>query len=276
MSIEMRPSNLPVNPYSPPESPPNGSATLPPSSECSYPEKRGPEPKTGSVASQPKVQVTDSGKNRLRTYRSLLQNETDQKRFEYFFTGQLAKVSVDSGRVNNIGKPAMISGINASPKGDYVRVATIQKPFSYIVPASNFGSKEEIWDANGKSLFTLTDVKLRSGEPAPDPAPTTGTAPAAAPQTGATADARRQLSWMPDGSGLYFIRTKPKPAIPPHQLPHLHLHRQQVKNPTTKSIMSKVEPEEVPSVRTKLQQLVNQKSSSNGWHHSAKKTKKYC
>ena len=183
------------------------------------PEKRGPEPKTGPVASQPKVQVTDSGKNRLRTYRSLLQNEIDQKRFEYFFTGQLAKVSVDSGRVNNIGKPAMISGINASPKGDYVRVATIQKPFSYIVPASNFGSKEEIWDANGKSLFTLTDVKLRSGEPAPDPVPTTGTAPAAAPQTGATADARRQLSWMPDGSGLYFIRTKPKPAIPASATP---------------------------------------------------------
>ncbi len=172
------------------------------------PASRGAEPKETSVPSQPKVQVTDPGKNRLRQFRTLLQNENDQRRFEYFMTGQLAKVGLD-GKVTSVGKPAMISGFDPSPKGDVFRVTTIQKPFSYVVPASNFGRKEEIWDASGKSLTTLEEFPLRPGEPAPDPLATT---PPVTPPA-----ARRQLGWLPDGSGMYFVRTKAKPQTTPAQ-----------------------------------------------------------
>ena len=172
------------------------------------PTDRGEEPKMGAVPSQPKVQVTDPGKNRLRVFRTLLQNETDQKRFEFFMTGQLAKIGMD-GKVANIGKPAMISAIDAAPKGDFFRVTTIQKPFSYIVPASNFGSKVEVWDSTGKALTMLEETPLRPGEPAPDPTVTTPPTPAPA--------ARRQLGWMPDGSGLYFVRTKARSQPAPMQ-----------------------------------------------------------
>ena len=172
------------------------------------PNSRGEEPKMSAVPTQPKVQVSDAGKNRLRVFRTLLQNEVDQKRFEYFMSGQLAKVGLD-GKTTAIGKPAMISGFEASPKGTHFRVTTIQKPFSYIVPASNFGSKEEIWDADGKALTMLSETALRPGEPAPDPTATAPTPPAPA--------ARRQIGWLPDGSGLYFVRTKVKPQAMPAQ-----------------------------------------------------------
>ena len=89
------------------------------------PSSRSEEPKPTSVPSQPKVQVTDPGKNRLRQFRTLLQNENDQRRFEYFMTGQLAKVGLD-GKMTSVGKPAMISAFDPSPKGDVFRVGKIE------------------------------------------------------------------------------------------------------------------------------------------------------
>ena len=37
------------------------------------------------------------------------------------------------------------------------------KPFSYDVPVSNFGSIEEIWDADGKTLAKVTDRPIDMG-----------------------------------------------------------------------------------------------------------------
>jgi dipeptidyl aminopeptidase/acylaminoacyl peptidase len=163
------------------------------------PGARGAEPKAAPVASQPKVQVTDPDSNRLRTYRTLLQNQTDRTRLEYFLTGQLAVIDITKGAIKTVGTPTMISSIDPSPTGDAFRVTTTQKPFSYLVPMSNFGSKEEIWDANGKSLVTLNESKLRNGE-TPPPAP--GTTP-----TPPLPQARRQMAWAADGNGLVYIRT---------------------------------------------------------------------
>ena len=162
------------------------------------PANRGAEPVYTIVPSQPKVQVTDKEKNRLRIYRTLLQNQTDQKRLEYFTTGQLEVVDVEKGSEKSIGKPAMIASIESAPNGDFVRVTTTQKPFSYLVPASNFGSKDEVWDASGKALVTLNETKLRNGE---EPPPAPGTTP-----TPPTPPARRSLGWAPDGNGLIYIR----------------------------------------------------------------------
>ena len=37
------------------------------------------------------------------------------------------------------------------------------KPFSYIVPVSNFGSIEEVWDDNGKVLAKISDRPINLG-----------------------------------------------------------------------------------------------------------------
>jgi len=167
------------------------------------PTNRGSEPTTSQVPTQPKVQVTDKDKNRLRIYRSLLQNQTDRTRLEYFLTGQLETIDIAKGTEKMIGKPAMISSIDAAPNADVFRITTIQKPFSYLVPASNFGTKEEIWDGTGKALTMLDESKLRNGE-TPPPAPG-----AATPLP--TLPARRQMMWAPDGNGLLFVRSTPTP-----------------------------------------------------------------
>ena len=163
------------------------------------PTNRGVEPRATQVPSQPKVQVTDKDKNNLRVYRYLLQNLTDQARLTYYLTGQLAVATIGSNGLRNVGTPAMIAGIDAAPNGDAFRVTVTQKPFSYIVPASNFGTKEEIWDASGKSLTMLNETKLRNGE---NPPPVPGATPTPPP-----VQPRRQMSWAPDGNGLMFVRT---------------------------------------------------------------------
>ena len=172
------------------------------------PTNRGTEPKVTAVPSQPRVQVTDKEKNNLRIYRYVLQNQTDQNRLAYFLTGQLGVVDTATGATRNVGNSAMIASIDASPNGDAFRVTTTQKPFSYIVPASYFGTKEEIWDASGKSLTMLNETKLRNGETLP-------VAPGATPDP-AVVQPRRQMTWAPDGNGLIFVRnvTASVPATP--------------------------------------------------------------
>lgn len=156
-------------------------------------------PTRSAVAAQPRVQVSDPSKNRLRTYRSLLENTEDQALLEHYLTGQLVKVDLE-GKETPIGKPAMIKDIDPSPKADYVRVTTVLKPFSYIVPASNFGEKEEIWDLQGRSLVEIRTRKLSTGG-ADTPPPTN--------------DSRRALAWRPDGNGLGYIAPIDEPRATP-------------------------------------------------------------
>ncbi len=163
------------------------------------PEGRGKTPTPPEVASQPRVQVSDAAKNRLRTYRYLMSSKDDEATLEYYATGQLVKIDLSNGKSKSIGKPGMIRTFDPAPKGDYVRVTTIQKPFSYLVPVSSFGSKEEIWDLEGKSLVELSSRKLASSDSdSPTPA----------------ADPRRGLAWRPDGNGLSYIASD-SPATPP-------------------------------------------------------------
>ncbi|MEQ1823993.1 MAG: prolyl oligopeptidase family serine peptidase [Fimbriimonadaceae bacterium] len=163
------------------------------------PSNRGPAPAPSAVANQPRVQVTDPSKNSLRTYRSLLKNNDDKVRLKYYLTGQLAKISVPSGTVQQIGVPSPFSSFDPAPKGDYIRVTTVLEPYSYIVPVSNFGSKEEVWDLTGKSLTTLSERKLS----------------ASGADTGPSIEAKRSLSWRPDGNGFSYIANTPAvPATP--------------------------------------------------------------
>lgn len=159
------------------------------------PTNRKAVPAKDEIAAQPKVQLSDPSKNRLRVFRTLLQNERDQQRFEYFLTGQLTQFNLAAKKSVSIGSPAMYLSIDSAPKGDFFRVQTMQKPFSYLVPASSFGRKEEVIDASGKSLTVLNETKLSTTESSDGP-----------PQ-----NPRRNLSWAPDGNGFWFTRTQPKP-----------------------------------------------------------------
>ena len=163
------------------------------------PPNQGPMPVVPAVPVQPLVKTTEPTKNVTRTYRTLMTTGADQALLEYLVTGQLAVVNVGNGKSKPIGKPGMIQSVDPSPDAAHFRVTTMQKPFSYIVPVSSFGSVEELWDAAGTVVAELDKRPLRTGDPdAPPPA--------------ANADARRALAWRPDGKGLGYLQQVPAPA----------------------------------------------------------------
>ena len=167
------------------------------------PDNRKPEPKRPVIDGAPRVRLwTDSIKDPERNYWSLLQDPFDIELMEYFVTGQLALIDVRSKAVRKIGAPAMIRSVDASPDGRYFRVGTVQKPFSYVVPYTNFPSAEELWDASGAVVAPIVKRAVRLGNDT--------TAFAGGRGDGSSPnDAKRSLAWMPDGSGLSYVETIP-------------------------------------------------------------------
>lgn len=159
------------------------------------PEPRAPQPKKPAIATGPQVRLWMEGKQSpQRNFFSLLEEPFDKDLMEWFVTGQLAVIDVKSKALRKVGTPAMIQSVDVSPDGQYFRVTTLQKPFSYIVQYSSFGTTDEVWDASGKTLATITKRPLRE---TPDSSDAGGRAGGEGP--------RRALAWMPTGGGLYYL-----------------------------------------------------------------------
>jgi dipeptidyl aminopeptidase/acylaminoacyl peptidase len=198
-------------------------------------------PKTNGVPTEPKVRVSRGGTNPSRTYRFLLESPHDMKLLEHLVTGQVALINIYDGKVTKVGFPNMIRSVSMAPGESHFRVATMQKPFSYYVPLTNFGGQEGIWNLEGKNLYTLNERKLQDR----GPPPTAPTAPPVATQPGAQdqdpaqppgkggkggkigkggkgfgkggqaggpqgdPNAKRDLGWRPDGAGLSYLQLEP-------------------------------------------------------------------
>ncbi|MEO7457529.1 MAG: hypothetical protein ABIY52_14800, partial [Gemmatimonadaceae bacterium] len=130
------------------------------------PDARGAEPVFGNkgIATGPKVRLTESRALPQVIHPALLETPYDRAMLKYYTTGQLALIDVGSRSVKKIGAPAMIRSVDASPDGKFVRVTRVTEPFSYVVPVSNFGTVEELWDATGKMITALNRTPLREGE----------------------------------------------------------------------------------------------------------------
>jgi len=165
------------------------------------PDGRKPEPKKPEIATGPQVRLWQDGiKDPERNYASLLQDPWEMEMLEYYTTGQIALIDVKTKAVKKIGSPAMIQSVDASPDGQYFRVSTMQKPFSYVTQYSSFGSNEELWDASGKVLATINKRALRLGNDT-----TAGGGRGGRGGEGA----KRGLAWMPQGPGMFYIETTP-------------------------------------------------------------------
>src|SRR5262245_31387872 len=143
------------------------------------PDTRSAMPPAPAAPTGPTVKIADSDKNRLRTFPSLMSTTYEKELLEWHSTGQVALIDVQKGTVKKVGQPTMVRALDASPDGKYIRVTRMVKPFSYDVPVANFGSIEEVWDADGKMLAKVTDRPINLGvqddnAPPPDP----GAAPA--------------------------------------------------------------------------------------------------
>jgi len=162
------------------------------------PENRGAPPAEPAVPTGPKVRLTTPETNRLRTYPDLLLDPYEQAALEYYNTGQLAVVDVQSRRIRRIGATAMISDVEVAPDGMNAIVTAMSKPFSYIVPVSQFGSVEQVWSLEDGSVLALVrEQKVDEGTPN-DTTDNNGD-----PE-------RRNAAWRPDGQGLMFLQQAPR------------------------------------------------------------------
>jgi dipeptidyl aminopeptidase/acylaminoacyl peptidase len=171
------------------------------------PDARTAKPTHGAngIEDGPQVRLTESRIIPQVIHYSLLEDPHDKALLKYYSTGQLALIDVKTRAIRKIGAPAMIRSVDASPDGQYFRVTSMTEPFSYRVPASNFGSTEELWDANGKVVAVLARTPLREGERQN----TTDIAQRGGGRGGdAPADtARRNFQWNPVGPGLTYIQS---------------------------------------------------------------------
>jgi dipeptidyl aminopeptidase/acylaminoacyl peptidase len=167
------------------------------------PDGRKAEPKRPEIETGPLVRLTDEKKEKTRNFASLLRDPYEKDLMEYYITGQLAVINAANGSVKKIGGPAMISAVDGSPDGKYFHVTLMQKPFSYIVQYNTFGTSEQIWDENGKMLTEIVNRPLReTGGDDDQPGP---------PGAGPNDSNPRNVGWMPNGQGIYFLQQDPAP-----------------------------------------------------------------
>jgi hypothetical protein len=151
-----------------------------------------PAPPASPTGPQVKV-ADDADKNRLRTFPSLMATAYDFELLEWHAMGQVVVLDVQAPAMKavkarpsknapptgmmKIGQPQMVRSLALSPDGKYLRVTRMTKPFSYVVPASNVGSVDEVWDLDGKVMVELDKRPLNEGvqddtAPPPDPGDT--------------------------------------------------------------------------------------------------------
>ena len=77
---------------------------------------------------------------------------------EYYITGQLALLDVKTGARNQSWYAGHDQCRRHVAGRKAFRITLLQKPFSYIVPMTNFAQTEEIWNASGKKVAELVQA----------------------------------------------------------------------------------------------------------------------
>jgi len=171
------------------------------------PDNRGPAPAKPEVAPGPLARLwMDSTRDAERNFWSLLQDPYEEELMQYYVTGQVALVDVATRAVRKIGAPAMIESVDPSPDGQYLRVVTMQRPFSYVVQYTSFGAKDELWDVTGKVLAQISEHGVRLAK---DSADGGGFGGGRGRGSGNPNDSKRALAWMPQGAGVYYLEPVP-------------------------------------------------------------------
>jgi len=125
---------------------------------------RGKVPSAPVAPAGPTIQETSGKAAPSRTYQDLLTNPHDEALFAYFMDSQLMRITLD-GSSTAVGKPALIKSMLLSPDKNYLLVESIQKPFSYLVPADRFPYTVEVWSSQGALLKTLAQLPLDEVRP---------------------------------------------------------------------------------------------------------------
>ncbi len=126
---------------------------------------RGTPPSTPTVPTGPNIQESRGRKAPVRTYQDLLSSTHGEALFEYYATSQLAFVDVATGQRTPVGRPAIYTNTSASPDGNYLLVAAVKRPFSWLEAYNNFPKTVEVWDRRGAVVKAIADLPLADTVP---------------------------------------------------------------------------------------------------------------
>ena len=131
------------------------------------PANAGTPPAAAAEADGPGIQETTGQTGESSTYetRDTLTNKHDEDLFDYYASSQLAFIDVDSGQIQRLGEPAIITGVEPSPDGEHLLVEVIHKPYSYVTTYPNFPHDVELWDRSGRRTQTLAKLPLADRVP---------------------------------------------------------------------------------------------------------------
>jgi len=129
------------------------------------PAARGKAPAPPAAPAGPNVQESSGLSGPVRTYQDMLKTPYDEALFDYYATAQMASVDVASGRITPIGKPALITNMNASPDGKHILVTRVQRPYSYVHTYMSFPKEVEVWDRTGRTAFKVHSAPLEDKVP---------------------------------------------------------------------------------------------------------------
>ena len=124
---------------------------------------RGNPPAAPKSPEGPIIQESDGKRAPVRTYEDLLQDAHDEDLFDYYATAQL--MLVKNGVATPIGKPGIFARVEPSPDGKHLLVSRLQRPYSYILPESEFPREVEIWNLAGKVEYKVASLPLEDHVP---------------------------------------------------------------------------------------------------------------
>jgi dipeptidyl aminopeptidase/acylaminoacyl peptidase len=126
---------------------------------------RGNPPAAPAVPPGPNVQENRGVTAPVRTYQDLLSSAHDEALFDYYAASQLAFVDVTTGQRTPVGSPAVFEMAEASPDTNYIVVSRVRRPYSWLVPYTNFPSTYEVWDRKGAVVKQIAELPMADTVP---------------------------------------------------------------------------------------------------------------
>jgi dipeptidyl aminopeptidase/acylaminoacyl peptidase len=111
----------------------------------------------------PVIQESLGKKAAARTYQDLIKSGYDEALFEFYAKSQL--IYTDLTKETKIGEPSIYRGFSVSPDQKYLLLQTIDKPFSYTVPAYEFPHSVTVTNITGKLVTKIAVNPSSEGVP---------------------------------------------------------------------------------------------------------------
>ena len=150
----------------------------------------GEAPTQGELPLGPRIEENLGRKTPARTYANLLGTPHDEALFSHYLTSELVHVGLDGSSVVVFGA-ALVDEATPSPDGEWLLVETIQRPFSYQLPARSFPRRTVVLPLPGGEPIEVASLPLADDVPVPFGSVRTG---------------RRTIGWRMDRPAtMYFV-----------------------------------------------------------------------